>query len=91
MFIFEKLYKGELCPIENSVPHTYEYRQAAHTLSELSKKLEDALDAEQQKIYESYQNARADVDTMIQIGAFRQGFKLGVSLAKEFTKMDNDC
>lgn len=93
MSIFEKLYKGEIYPMESCVPQTEEYKKTMHELSVASEHLEKALDDNQQKLFQDYLAARADVETLIQIEVYRQGAQLGWELTKELTtekKTDKD-
>lgn len=83
MSIFEKLYKGKIHPMENCVPQTDEYKKAMHELSAASEHLENALDEKQKELFQNYQIARADVETLIQIEVYRQGTQFGWELTKE--------
>jgi len=90
MSIFKKLWNGEIFIAENCVPKSEEYRKVAHSLSEASESLENALDENHQQIFEAYQAARADAETLIQIEIFRQGVQFGFELAKELTEDKTD-
>ena len=80
MSIFEKLYKGEIYPMENCVPDSDEYKKTMHELSVASEKLENALDEKQKELFQDYLASRADVETLIQIEVYKQGTQFGWEL-----------
>ena len=63
-----------------------------HELSVASEKMENSLDEKQQKLFQDYQAARADVETLIQIEVYKKGAQFGWELIKELTaeKKTND-
>lgn len=90
MSIFKKLWNGEICIAENCVPQTEEYRNASHALSQASGALEIGLTEKQKQALETYLNARADYEMILQINVYRQGVQFGFELARELS-LENEA
>ena len=88
--ILEKLWYGDLCPIEN-------YRES-HELSldmveyirKHRKDLKDTMTDEQKAIFEKLDDCEDELDNMCQREIFSYGFRLGARIPIEVMRQDLD-
>ena len=83
MGFFKRLYTGELCPIESVVRDTAEYNDAIRKLRIASDRLESTLSDEQKELLQQFNDAKADIDTLLQAEAYRLGFMDGMEMKQD--------
>lgn len=83
MGFFKRLYTGEICPIESVVRDTAEYNDAIRKLSIASDRLESTLSDEQKELLQQFNDAKADIDTLLQAEAYRLGFMDGMEMKQD--------
>ena len=88
--ILEKLWYGDICPIEN-------YRESQEQSSDLieyirrhRKDLKDTMTDEQKAIFEKLDDCEDELDNMSQREIFSYGFRLGARIAIEVMRFDLD-
>lgn len=81
--IIEKLYYGNILPIDRDVVKGVEYAQLLHLLSRNSTELEDTLTEAQKEAFEKYNDCYAEISDANEVAAFTLGFKIGLRLAVE--------
>lgn len=81
--IFKRLYTGEICPIESVVRDTAEYNDAIHKLNMAADSLERTLSDTQKELLQQLNDAKADIDTLLQAEAYRLGFMDGMEMKQD--------
>ena len=83
MGFFKRLYTGEICPIESVVRDTAEYNDAIHKLNMAADSLERTLSDTQKELLQQLNDAKADIDTLLQAEAYRLGFMNGMEMKQD--------
>ena len=88
MSFFEKLYEGAYAPIQDETPDTAEFKEQWEIMSNAEDELRKTLTKEQLELFEKHQQAQVEIESMLHVQAFKQGFCVGVEFQKEFRKND---
>lgn len=88
MSFFQKLYDGEYAPTNEETPNTAEYKEQWDIMSNAEVELRKTLTQEQLELFEKHQQAQVEIESMLHVHAFKQGFCVGVEFQKEFKKSD---
>lgn len=88
--MIEKFFYGKLTPIRSFVYFTEEYHEASKNSGELRKQLESSLNDKQIKLLEELIGTNAVMSDEMVLGAFKDGFKIGMGLAVDGLKYDDD-
>lgn len=83
MSILRQIYDGDYYPAEQIVPTSWEYREKREACNLAQDKLEWALRAEKEPYLTEFLDRYADVIDIMQYEFFREGIRLGLSLAQE--------
>lgn len=83
MSILERLYIGNLCPIEEAIPLDADYRSLSDKIGEEREYYEGILSAEDRERFEKWNMMIFRYEGMEKYANFTQGFRLGVMLAIE--------
>lgn len=88
MSFFQKLYDGEYAPTNEETPDTAEFKEQWEIMSKADDELRKTLTKEQLELFEKHQQAQVEIESMLHVHAFKQGFCVGVEFQKEFKKSD---
>lgn len=88
MSFFQKLYDGEYAPTNEETPDTAEFKEQWEIMSKAEDELRKTLTKEQLELFEKHQQAQVEIESMLHVQAFKQGFCVGVEFQKEFRKSD---
>lgn len=88
MSFFQKLYDGEYAPSNEETPDTDEYKEQWEIMSNAEDKLRKSFTKVQLELFEKHQRAQVEIESMLHVHAFKQGFCVGVEFQKEFRKSD---
>ena len=83
MSILERLYMGNLCPVEEAVPHDTEYRTLSDKIGEEREYFEGILSAEDRERFEKWNTMVFRYEDITEYANFAQGFRLGAMLTSE--------
>lgn len=81
--LLERLYMGNLCPIEEAVPNNTEYRTLSNKIGEEREYFEGILSAEDKKRFEKWSMMIFRYEDLTEFANFAQGFRLGTMLTSE--------
>lgn len=88
MSFFQKLYDGEYAPSNEETPDTAEFKEQWVIMSNAEDELRKTFSQEQLELFEKHQRAQVEIESMLHVHAFKQGFCVGVEFQKEFRKSD---
>lgn len=80
MYILEDLFCGRISPHEKPVEPNGAYARATAKMDLAERKLLAASPEERKQAYENYEDCRAEYVYQAEVGAFVEGFRLGVRL-----------
>ena len=80
MFLLEDLFCGRISPHEKPVEPNGKFALAATRMDAAEQKLLAASPEDRKRAYEKYEDCRADYVYQAELGAFVDGFRLGVRL-----------
>lgn len=83
MSILERLYMGNLCPIEEAIPPDADYRSLSNKIGDEREYFEGILSAEDKERFEKWNMMIFRYEDMTEFANFTQGFRLGAMLAFE--------
>lgn len=83
MSILERLYMGNLCPVEEAVPHDTEYRTLSDKIGEEREYFEGILSAEDRERFEKWNTMVFRYEDITEYANFSLGFRLGAMLTSE--------
>ena len=83
MSVLERLYMGNLCPVEEAVPHDTEYRTLSNKIGEEREYFEGILSAEDRERFEKWNTMVFRYEDITEYANFAQGFRLGAMLTSE--------
>lgn len=83
MSVLERLYMGNLCPVEGAVPRDTEYRSLSDRIGEEREYLAGILPEENRERFEEWNMMLFRHEDMERYAGFAQGFRLGAILAAE--------
>lgn len=83
MNVLRQIYDGDYYPSEQIVPTSLEYREKRATCNVAQDKLERALGTDNEPLLTEFLDRYADVVDLMQYEFFREGVRLGLSLARE--------
>lgn len=89
MSFFQKLYDGEYAPTNESTPNTAEFKKQWRRMSEAEDGLRKMLTKEQLRLFETYRTAQVEIESMLHVQSFKQGFCVGIEFQKEFIGNDH--
>ena len=81
--VLERLYMGNLCPVEEAVPHDTEYRALSNKIGEEREYFEGILSAEDRERFEKWNTMVFRYEDITEYANFAQGFRLGAMLTSE--------
>lgn len=81
--VLERLYMGNLCPIEEAVPHSTEYRFLSNKIGEEREYFEGILSAEDRERFEKWNTMVFRYEDITEYANFSLGFRLGAMLTSE--------
>lgn len=81
--LLERLYMGNLCPIEEAVPHSAEYRTLSNKIGEEREYFEGILPPEDKERFEKWNMMIFRYEDLTEYANFAQGFRLGAMLTSE--------
>lgn len=91
MSILERLYMGNLCPFEESIPHNTDYHLLSNKIGEEREYFEEILSAEEKERFKAWNEMMFRYEDMTSYEKFRYGFSLGIMLASEiFAERESD-
>ena len=85
--ILDRLFYGEVSPYDDSPQDIETFREINHQLSELWAKVETQATPELLELLNLYKVHRADMDILMQKDRFKVGFRLGIQLLTEATRL----
>ena len=88
MDVLTALLCGRINPL-GQVPHTEQYREAAHRLGEAAQMLEQSLTPAQKELLDAYKNASSEAARLVQEHLLQYGVRIGMELQKEL--QDTAC
>lgn len=83
MSILERLYMGNLCPYEESIPHNIDSRSLSIKISEEREYFEGILSAEEKERFKAWNEMMFRYEDITSYEKFKHGFSLGIMLASE--------
>ena len=83
MSILERLYMGNLCPYEESIPHNVDYRSLSIKIGEEREYFEGILSAEEKERFKAWNEMMFRYEDITSYEKFKHGFSLGIMLASE--------
>lgn len=83
MNVLRQIYDGDYYPSEQIVPTSLEYREKRAACNAAQDKLEQALGADKEPFLTEFLDRYAEVVDLMQYEFFREGVRLGLSLAQE--------
>lgn len=89
MSFFQKLYEGKYAPIHEETPDTAEFKEQWDIMSVAEEELRKTLTQEQTKLFETHQQAQIEIENMLHVQTFEQGFYVGVEFQKDFKETDH--
>lgn len=89
MSFFQKLYEGKYAPIQEETPDTVEFKKQRDIMNHAEEELRKTLTLEQTKLFETHQQAQVEIEDMLHVQTFEQGFYIGVEFQKDFKGTDH--
>ena len=89
MNFFKKLYEGKYAPIHEETPDTTEYREKWEIMGNAEEALRKTLTQEQLKLFETHQQAQIDIENILHVQTFEQGFYVGAEFQRDFKGIDH--
>ena len=89
MNFFKKLYEGNYAPVHERTPDTAEFRKVWEQRSIVEDTFRKTLTEEQKKMFDDYQQANIDVENILHVQTFEQGFYIGAEFQKDFKGSDH--
>lgn len=89
MSFFQKLYEGMYAPIDEEKPDSDEFKEQWTILSDAEDELRKSFDEEQLKLFERHQKAQIEIESMLHVQIFEQGFRVGVEFQKDYGEEDH--
>lgn len=83
MSVLKRLYMGNLCPVEEAIPHDTEYRFLSNKIGEERKYFEEILSAEDRQRFQKWNEMVFRYEDITEYANFAQGFRLGATLTSE--------
>ena len=83
MSVLKRLYMGNLCPVEEAVPHDAEYRFLSNKIGEEREYFEGILSAEDKERFEKWNTMVFRYEDITEYANFSLGFRLGAMLTSE--------
>lgn len=83
MSVLKRLYMGNLCPVEETIPQDTEYRFLSNKISEERKYFEEILSAESRQRFQKWNELVFRYESITQYANFAHGFRLAATLASE--------
>lgn len=83
MSIIEKLYNGEISPVEDIIPSDPNYRKICWQIGEEREYFESILSEKDKERFKSWNTIIYEYEKMIELENFSNGFKLGMQLGCE--------
>lgn len=83
MSILERLYHGNLCPIEDAIPYDMDYRSLAIKISDEREYFSKTMSKKDKKRFNKWNKMIFRYEDTMEYAYFAYGFKLGVILASE--------
>ncbi len=83
MSVLQQLYMGNLCPVEEAVPHDTEYRYLSNKIGEEREYFEGILSSEDRERFEKWNTMVFRYEDISEYANFAQGFRLGAMLTSE--------
>lgn len=89
MSFFQKLYEGKYATIHEQTPDTAEFKKQWDIMSAADEELRKTLTQEQIKLFETHQQAQIEIENILHVQTFEQGFYIGVEFQKDFKETDH--
>lgn len=83
MRIIEKLYNGEISPVEDMIPSDPDYRKICWQIGEEREYFERTLSEKDKERFKRWNTLIYEYEKMIELENFSNGFKLGMQLGCE--------
>lgn len=83
MSVLERLYMGNLCPVEEAAPHDTGYRFLSNKIDEEREYFRGILSAEDKERFEKWNEMIFRYEDITEYANFAQGFRLGATLTSE--------
>ena len=83
MSVLERLYMGNLCPVEEAVPHDTGYRFLSNKIDGEREYFRGILSAEDKERFEKWNEMIFRYEDITEYANFAQGFRLGATLTSE--------
>ncbi len=83
MSVLERLYMGNLCPVEEAAPHDTEYRFLSNKIDGEREYFRGILSAEDKERFEKWNEMIFRYENITEYSNFAQGFRLGATLTSE--------
>lgn len=83
MNVLEQLYNGEVAPCDKAVRKGSELDKIQTSLTKSEVKFYKTLSKSQKKLFERYKNCDIESITLIELEAFKEGFRLGARVMLE--------
>lgn len=80
MYVLEKLWRGEICPMERHVRQGSQYQQASMAFCEKMEDLLNGLPPEARKRLDALADLKSDINLMENEDFFLYGFRLGAGM-----------
>ncbi len=81
--IIEELWYGNICPQEDGVSNSPEFKELAGYITRHRTELEETMSDEQKRILNKMMECRNEIDCLIETKIFANGLKLGAKLMLE--------
>lgn len=91
MNILEALYNGHICPVENVIPSSPNYRPIVEEISKGREYFLSRLSDEDKKRFEIWNQKVFQYEEMVEYANFAYGFKLGIMLWYEVFQGRDVC
>lgn len=89
MNFFQKLYEGKYAPIHEKTPDTAEFKEQWEIMGNAEDELRKTLTQEQLKLFEAHQQAQIEIENILHVQTFEQGFYVGAEFQRDFKGMDH--
>lgn len=89
MSFFEKLYEGKYAPIEEETPNTDEFKKQWDIMSNAEVELRKTFTQEQTELFEVHRQAQLEIENMLHVQAFAQGFRIGAEFKQDLKDIDH--
>ena len=88
MSILEDLYCGRIAPHEHRIKSESEYENLLRYIISYEDDLKSTLTDQQKETFEKYKDCRAEVESLTEVEAFINGFKLATKIMMEVVQSD---